>query len=210
MFYYSWKAIFRIFKDQKQIKNKFIYLLRHYLMRNAVSSNILYQFKNYHLTLKIDETQELQDLLRQKERDVEKTEDLLNSFQYEVQLLNQERNRLIGLQNNLEMELHTSAKAHKQLEEQKSENEKLKEIIDTLKTDLDEALHHQSSSSNSGEILSCELDEDTIATDPHPSIKRQPSIVSVSSSLNEESHASLKVFIQTHASFVLHQLYNII
>lgn len=143
--------------------------------------------------MKIDETQELQDLLRQKEHDVEKTENLLNSFQYEVQLLNQERDRLIGLQNNLEMELHTSAKAHKQLEEQKSENEKLKEIIDTLKTDLDEALHHQSSS-NSGEILSCELDEDTIVMDPHPSIKRQPSIVSVSSSLNEESHASLKVF----------------
>lgn len=33
-----------------------------------------------------------------------------------------------------------SVKAHQQLAEQKSENEKLKEIIDTLKTDLDEAL----------------------------------------------------------------------
>ncbi|KAL0141579.1 hypothetical protein V8B55DRAFT_1490392 [Mucor lusitanicus] len=143
---------------------------------------------------KCREAQELQDLLRQKEHDLEKTEDLLNSFQYEVQLLSQERNRLIGLQNNLEMELQTSAQAHKQLEEQKSENEKLKEIIDTLKTDLDEALHHQSSSSShAGEVLSCELVDNTIVMDPqHPSIKRQPSIVSVSSSINEESHGSLK------------------
>lgn len=133
-------------------------------------------------------------MLRQKECDLEKTEDLLNSFQYEVQLLSQERNRLIGLQNNLEMELQTSAQAHKQLEEQKSENEKLKEIIDTLKTDLDEALYHQSSSSIAGEALSCELVDDTTSMEPYsPSIKRQPSIISVSSSINEESHASLKV-----------------
>ncbi|KAL9549402.1 hypothetical protein MBANPS3_005224 [Mucor bainieri] len=140
---------------------------------------------------KCREAQELQELLRQKEYDLEKTEDLLNSFQYEVQLLSQERKRLIGLQNNLEMELQTSAQAHKQLEEQKSENEKLKEIIDTLKTDLDEALHHQSSSS-AGEVLSCELVENAIGMDHHPSIKRQPSVISVSSSINEESHASLK------------------
>ncbi|GAN06570.1 hypothetical protein MAM1_0128c06056 [Mucor ambiguus] len=142
---------------------------------------------------KCREAQELQELLRQKECDLEKTEDLLNSFQYEVQLLSQERSRLIGLQNNLEMELQTSAQAHKQLEEQKSENEKLKEIIDTLKTDLDEALYHQSGSSSTGEVLSCELVDDTIVMDPHhPSIERQPSIISVSSSINEESHASLK------------------
>lgn len=81
-------------------------------------------------------------MLRQKESDLEKTEELLNNFQYEVQLLSQERKRLIGLQNNLELELETSAQAHKQLAEQKTENEKLKDIIDTLKVDLDEALYH--------------------------------------------------------------------
>lgn len=47
---------------------------------------------------------------------------------------------MIELQNDLEQELEVSVKAHQQLAEQKSENEKLKEIIDTLKTDLDEAL----------------------------------------------------------------------
>jgi DNA repair exonuclease SbcCD ATPase subunit len=87
-------------------------------------------------------------MLRQKESDLEKTEDLLNSFQQEVHLLSKERKRLLGLQNNLELELETSAQAHKQLAEQKTENEKLKEIIDTLKTDLDEALFLQSSSSS--------------------------------------------------------------
>lgn len=81
-------------------------------------------------------------MLRQKESDLEKTEDLLNSFQYEVNLLSQERKRLIGLQSNLELELETSSQAHKQLAEQKTENEKLKDIIDTLKIDLDEALYH--------------------------------------------------------------------
>lgn len=94
---------------------------------------------------KCQETQKLQDLLRQKESDLEKTEDLLNSFQQEVQLLSEERKRLLGLQNSLELELETSAQAHKQLAEQKTENEKLKEIIDSLKTDLDEALYLQKS-----------------------------------------------------------------
>lgn len=96
-------------------------------------------FKHLYL---IEETHKLQDMLRQKESDLEKTEELLNNFQYEVQLLSQERKRLIGLQNNLELELETSAQAHKQLAEQKTENEKLKDIIDTLKVDLDEALYH--------------------------------------------------------------------
>ncbi|CEP18152.1 hypothetical protein [Parasitella parasitica] len=142
---------------------------------------------------KCHETQELQNLLRQKECDLEKTEHLLDNFQYEVQLLNQERKRLIGLQSNLEMELQTSAQAHKQLEEQKSENEKLKEIIDALKTDLDEALHQQSSNSAGGDIFAFEFADDTTAIEPRPHcIKRQPSIVSVSSSLNEESHGYLK------------------
>jgi hypothetical protein len=80
--------------------------------------------------------------LRQKESDVEKSEDLLKSFKRDVNILNQERNRLIHLQNNLELELETNAQAHLQLQEQKNENEKLKEIIDALKTDLDEALAH--------------------------------------------------------------------
>ncbi|KAI8639417.1 hypothetical protein BD408DRAFT_435157 [Parasitella parasitica] len=141
---------------------------------------------------KCHETQELQNLLRQKECDLKKTEHLLDFFHYEVQLLNQERKRLIGLQSNLEMELQTSAQAHKQLEEQKSENEKLKEIIDALKTDLDEALHHQSSSSTGGDIFAFEFADDTTLTEPHhPSIERQPSIVSVSS-FNEETQGYLK------------------
>lgn len=88
----------------------------------------------------LEETQELQELLKQKEADLEKTESLLNNFQQEVQLLSTERKRLIELQNDLELELEISANAHQQLAEQRSENEKLKEIIDTLKTDLDEAL----------------------------------------------------------------------
>ncbi|CEI94314.1 hypothetical protein RMCBS344292_08526 [Rhizopus microsporus] len=89
---------------------------------------------------KCRETQQLQELLKQKEADLEKTESLLCNFQQEVQNLSKERKRLIELQNDLEQELEVSVKAHQQLAEQKSENEKLKEIIDTLKTDLDEAL----------------------------------------------------------------------
>ncbi|KAI8065362.1 uncharacterized protein B0P05DRAFT_554035 [Gilbertella persicaria] len=97
---------------------------------------------------KCQEAQKLHELLRQKEADLEKTEDLLSTFQHEVQGLSEERKRLIELQNCLELELETSAQAHQQLAEQKSENEKLKEIIDTLKTDLDEALYHQSNNSD--------------------------------------------------------------
>jgi cell division protein FtsB len=124
-------------------------------------------------------------MLRQKESDLEKTENLLNNFQFEVQLLSEERKRLIGLQNNLELELKTSAQAHKQLEEQKTENEKLKEIIDSLKTDLDEALCQQN---NNGILLLSttaekEKDEETLA------LSRKSSL----SLKEEESHVSLKV-----------------
>ncbi|KAI8373955.1 hypothetical protein EDC96DRAFT_498083 [Choanephora cucurbitarum] len=107
---------------------------------------------------KCEETQKLQELLKQKESDLEKTEALLDSFHSEVKGLNEERKRLVELQNTLEHELETSAQTHQQLAEQKSENEKLKEIIDTLKTDLDEALYHQNNhhelSSSSSSILS--------------------------------------------------------
>lgn len=89
------------------------------------------------------ETQKLQELLRQKESDLEKTEELLKNFKREVDTLSQERKRLLDLQNSLEQEIETNAEAHKQLQEQKNENEKLKEIINSLKTDLDEALLHQ-------------------------------------------------------------------
>ncbi|KAI8879340.1 hypothetical protein K501DRAFT_287406 [Backusella circina FSU 941] len=87
------------------------------------------------------ETQKLQELLRQKEGDLQNTEDLLHNFQTEVASLGEERSRLVVMQRNLELELETSAQAHRQLAEQKSENEKLKGIIDNLKVDLVEALH---------------------------------------------------------------------
>ncbi|KAI8072044.1 hypothetical protein BDF21DRAFT_424770 [Thamnidium elegans] len=129
---------------------------------------------------KCEETQKLQDLLRQKESDLEKTEDLLNSFQYEVNLLSQERKRLIGLQSNLELELETSSQAHKQLAEQKTENEKLKDIIDTLKIDLDEALyHHQQVPS----VLDT-VEEDVDDEQEDIVVKRKGSLLS----LKEESH----------------------
>jgi cell shape-determining protein MreC len=102
---------------------------------------LLFIYLFTHFGLFIDETQKLQELLRDKESDLENTEELLNNLQSEVQLLGHERKRLMGLQENLEQELEQSASAHNQLAEQKSENEKLKEIIDSLKLDLDEALH---------------------------------------------------------------------
>jgi cell division protein FtsB len=129
-------------------------------------------------------------MLRQKESDLEKTENLLNNFQFEVQLLSEERKRLIGLQNNLELELKTSAQAHRQLEEQKTENEKLKEVIDSLKTDLDEALFQQ----NNNDLLLItttikEEQEDQV--DETRVINRKTSCsLSVK---DEESHVSFKV-----------------
>ncbi|KAI9471830.1 MAG: hypothetical protein EXX96DRAFT_581852 [Benjaminiella poitrasii] len=129
---------------------------------------------------KCQEAQKLQDLLRQKEFDLEKTEDLLNNFQNEVQLLKDERHKLIDLQNNLELELETSAKAHKELAEQKSENEKLKEIIDSLKTDLNVALQ-QNNNNN--------LNDDLVVFEEQRTLKRQTSSLSI---LSMESHASLK------------------
>jgi hypothetical protein len=65
----------------------------------------------------------------------------LHNFQTEVASLGEERSRLVIMQRNLELELETSAQAHRQLAEQKSENEKLKGVIDNLKVDLVEALH---------------------------------------------------------------------
>ena len=115
-------------------------------------------------------------MLRQKELDLENTEDLLNSFQHEVHLLSQERQRLLGLQNNLELELETSAQAHKQLAEQKTENEKLKEIIDTLKIDLDEALHTMNSIDGK--------QQKSIETE-----KKQDQMVDMPTMITDQSHA---------------------
>ncbi|CAO3598472.1 unnamed protein product [Absidia cylindrospora] len=92
---------------------------------------------------KCGETQKLQDLLKQKELDLQKAEAFLSSFRHEFMQLTEERNRLESLQHDLERELATSHHTHTQLAEQRSENERLKQVIDTLKCDLDQARHGQ-------------------------------------------------------------------
>lgn len=76
-------------------------------------------------------------MLRHKELELQKTEALLSSIHHEFKQLNEERNKLMTLQRNLERELATSHTTHLQLAEQRSENERLKEIIDNLKCDLE-------------------------------------------------------------------------
>lgn len=63
--------------------------------------------------------------------------------------LTDERDRLRSLQQDLERELASSQLTHTQLAEQRSENERLKEVIDTLKCDLDQARHEQLSGNHS-------------------------------------------------------------
>ncbi|KAI9311732.1 hypothetical protein BX666DRAFT_2031890 [Dichotomocladium elegans] len=86
---------------------------------------------------KCREAQELQDMLRHKETELQKTEGLLAAINNEFSHLNEERNRLFELQRSLEWELSTSHLTHVELEEQRTENERLKEIIDGLKENLD-------------------------------------------------------------------------
>jgi uncharacterized protein YhaN len=94
----------------------------------------------YHLS---GETQKLQELLKQKELDLQKEEAFLNNFHHEFMQLTEERDRLKSLQQNLERELATSQHTHTQLAEQRSENERLKQVIDNLKCDLDQARNDQ-------------------------------------------------------------------
>ncbi|KAI8333317.1 hypothetical protein BC941DRAFT_434387 [Chlamydoabsidia padenii] len=113
---------------------------------------------------KCGETQKLQELLKQKESDLQKAEEFLNSFHHEFMQLTEERNRLKLLQQDLERELATSHLTHTQLAEQRSENERLKQVIDTLKCDLDQARHDQSSTGQSNtsnliESLEAELED---------------------------------------------------
>lgn len=95
------------------------------------------------VTLFAGETQKLQELLKEKESDLQKAEAFLSSFHHEFMQLTEERNRLKSLQQDLERELATSHHTHTQLAEQRSENERLKQVIDTLKCDLDQARHDQ-------------------------------------------------------------------
>ncbi|KAI8337653.1 hypothetical protein BC941DRAFT_425853 [Chlamydoabsidia padenii] len=92
---------------------------------------------------KCGETQKLQELLKQKEADLQKAEAFLCSFHHEFMQLTEERNRLKLLQQDLEKELVTSHHTHTQLAEQRSENERLKQVIDILKCDLYQARHEQ-------------------------------------------------------------------
>ncbi|KAI8068221.1 hypothetical protein BC940DRAFT_273139 [Gongronella butleri] len=90
------------------------------------------------------EAQKLQELLKQKELDLQQTEVYLCHFRHEFKQLNSERERLMMLQRDLEHELHASQHTHTQLAEQRSENDRLKQVIDTLRTDLEHArIEHQ-------------------------------------------------------------------
>ncbi|KAI9253233.1 hypothetical protein BY458DRAFT_522032 [Sporodiniella umbellata] len=128
-------------KEQKSLEQ--ISALEHHISQIQRSET---DQKQVHLSIKglfdekCVETQALQELLKDKEARLVRTESRLSSFQQEVQSLGRERKRLEGLQKDLELELTSSARAHQQLAEQRSENKKLKRMIDSLKTDLDEAL----------------------------------------------------------------------
>ncbi|KAI7866633.1 hypothetical protein BDF14DRAFT_1727826, partial [Spinellus fusiger] len=120
---------------------------------------------------KCEEAHKLQDLLRQKELDLKKTEKFLGSFQFEFELLNQERNRLLGMQKELELELETSHQTHMQLAEQRSENERLRSIIGTLKDDLDEARNTHGME----DLLEMEMEASSIKVSEQDSPSAEPS-----------------------------------
>ncbi|CAO3598780.1 unnamed protein product [Absidia cylindrospora] len=94
---------------------------------------------------KCGETHKLQELLKQKELDLQHAETFLGNFHLEFKHLTEERNRLALLQQDLERELIASHDTHAQLAEQRSENDRLKQVIDTLKYDLDLARYEKPS-----------------------------------------------------------------
>ncbi|KAI9288853.1 hypothetical protein BC943DRAFT_300761 [Umbelopsis sp. AD052] len=100
---------------------------------------------------KCGETQKLQDALKSKEMLLEQTEETFSHMNKEFRQLMDERDRLVEMQVQLEQELIMSQSAHMKLEEQRCENERLKQVIDELSYDLDEARNsrHQRSWSRS-------------------------------------------------------------
>jgi len=100
---------------------------------------------------KCEETQKLQNALRSKEVLLEQTEETFSNMNKEFRQLMHERDRLVQMQYELEQELLMSQSAHMKLEEQRCENERLKQVIDELSYDLDEARNsrHQRSWSRS-------------------------------------------------------------
>ncbi|ORX46489.1 hypothetical protein DM01DRAFT_1339493 [Hesseltinella vesiculosa] len=99
---------------------------------------------------KCEETQKLQELLKQKEQDLQHTEVYLCHFRHEFMQLNKERDRLTSLQHDLVTELEASQHTHTELAEQRSENERLQQLIDSLRYDLDAARLEQQQQSPLG------------------------------------------------------------
>lgn len=82
------------------------------------------------------EARELHDMLHQKARVLEETERLCQSINNEFHHLKHEKSKLLAMQSTLERELATSRYTHVQLEEQRNENQRLKEIIGGLQSNL--------------------------------------------------------------------------
>lgn len=89
------------------------------------------------------EAQELHDMLLQKARVLEETERLCQSINKEFHYIKHERSKLLAMQNTLERELASSRYTHVQLEEQRNENQRLKEIIGGLQSNLMQTDHEQ-------------------------------------------------------------------
>ncbi|CDH60915.1 hypothetical protein RO3G_00813 [Lichtheimia corymbifera JMRC:FSU:9682] len=85
---------------------------------------------------KCQEARELHDMLHQKARVLEETERLCQSINNEFHHLKHEKSKLLAMQSTLERELATSRYTHVQLEEQRNENQRLKEIIGGLQSNL--------------------------------------------------------------------------
>ncbi|RUO97124.1 hypothetical protein BC936DRAFT_140937 [Jimgerdemannia flammicorona] len=87
---------------------------------------------------KCEETNKLQEQLRYKESDVSIKEEELKDLKAEFDAMLKERSRLDGMRRDLEAELSAARANHVELEEQRLENEHLRETIDRLRYDLDE------------------------------------------------------------------------
>ncbi|KAI9496358.1 hypothetical protein BDB00DRAFT_810128 [Zychaea mexicana] len=137
---------------------------------------------------KCEETQDLQEMLRHKELALQKTEAFLSTIHHEFQQLNEERNKLMALQNNLERELATSHYTHMQLAEQRSENERLKEIIDGLKCDLEARSELSSSSSSSLVVVPSDSETHSLINTLRAELENHAEFKEDNSNTNNNTH----------------------
>lgn len=134
---YSLRRTYLVYREAWRMRESTMLICRRCITLNAVSPDLISGSLNIYTLA--DEAQRLRDMLRDRDREIRELEEAVNAHSTDEEKLTQEIQALENEVKRLEADLSQARHAESHLQVQKQENLVLKETIDRMRFDLDEA-----------------------------------------------------------------------